>query len=296
MRPASLVLPAIMIGLCAAFAATPEEDYISARDAAIAQIKKIETKNPSADTSKMDKKALAELEKRLQAIIGDLSVKPYPSKGKIALDSLSENNVGSGALDALRFAKGDSGPQVYVTTDGLLIKWLSTPRDWQTKSTAPPSIEAALANDEFYSYAISEDAALTKTADLPIAKPAGVTYAVALLGGWAQDIGPNPDQEIIVAIRKNGKVYIATEATKKYKPVAACEAVWKEAEKKADAIFKKYQDGGSKDEKIFNSYTAMQAKGDSDYRACYAERTPKEAFFPVLVKEAQTLADRFADK
>ncbi len=289
-------MPVILFSL-AAVAGAPEEDYIAARDAAIAKIKKIEAKTPGADTSKMSGKALADLEKRLQAIIGDLEIKPYPAKGKIALGSLSDNEVGGGGLDALRFAKGEDGPQVYVTTDGLATKWIAKPEEWWTKkSKTPPSIDEALANDEFYTYAISEDAALTKTADLPIAKPEGARFAVALLGGWAQDIGPNPNQEIVVAVRRDGKVYIATQSAEKFKLISACEAVWREAEQKAEAILKKYEAGGAKDEKLFNSSTAEQEKGDRDYRACNMERAPKEAFFPALVKEAQEIADRFGGK
>jgi hypothetical protein len=297
MRPALFAAPVLLAGLTLAAAGTPEEDYIATRDAAVAKIKKMEAKNPDADTRKIDEKALADLEKRLRAMIGDITVAPYPAKGKIALESLSEDDVGSGALDGLRFAKGDEGPQLVVTTDGLLAQWLKRPQEWWTKKgKTPPSIDAALANDEFYTFAVGQDAALTKTADLPIAKPEGTTFAIALLGGWAQDIGPNPQQEIIVALRKDGKVYIAEEKAKAYKRIPACDAVWKEAGQKADALFKKYQQGGTKDEKIFNAYTAAQEKGDVDYRACYRERAPKEAFFPALVKEAQEIADRFGGK
>ncbi|WP_424363238.1 hypothetical protein [Methylocystis parvus] len=295
MRPALLALPALLLGL-SAVAGTPEEDYVAARDAAIAKIKKIEEKKPDADVSKIDQKALADLEKRLQAIIGDLSVKPYPAKGKIGFESLSDNEVGSGGLDGLRFMNGDEGPQVYVTTDGLTTKWLAREDWWKEKRKAPPTIDEALADDDFITAAVGEDAAFSKTAALPITKPEGATFAAALVGGWAQDIGPNPNQEIIVAIRKDGKIYIAEEQAKKFKPVAACDAVWKESEKKADALFKKYQASGAKDENVFNSYTAEQEKGDRDYRACIGERAPKEAFFPELVKEAQEIADRFAGK
>lgn len=297
MRPARLALPLLFLVVGAAPAATPEDDYIAARDAAIAKIKKVEAKNPSADTSKMDGKALADLEKRLQAIIGPLDVKPYPEKGKIAFDSLSENNVGSGALDALRFSTEDDSHQAYVTTDGLLVRWLSKPEEWWTKiRKTPPTVEEALANPELYTYAIGVDAAWAKTADLPIARPQGTSHAVALLGGWAQDVGPNPAQEIIVALRKDGKLYLAQEEARSYKPIPACEAVWTEGQRKADEILKKYSDSGSKDQKIFDEYSAAQAKADQDYRACYADRAPKEPYFPALVKEAQEIADRFGGK
>jgi hypothetical protein len=280
-----------------AAAGTPEEAYIAERDAAIAKIKKIEAKNPDADTSKVSEKALSDLEKRLQAIIGPVTIAPYPARGKIVFDSLSDNEVGSGGLDGLRFAKDGDGPQVVVTTDGLLENWLKKPQDWWTKKgKTPPSIEGALGNDEFYTFAVGQDAALTKTADLAIAKPEGASFAIALLGGWAQDIGPNPNQDIIVAVRRGGKLYIAEERAKAYKLIPACDAIWTASEQKAEAIFKKYQQSGAKDQKTFDAYTAAQEKGDVDYHACYRERAPKEAFFPALVKEAQAIADRFAGK
>jgi hypothetical protein len=294
MRPAPLALLASFLGAALAFAGTPEEDYLAARDAAAAKIKKIEAKKPDADTSKIDRQALADLDKRLQAIVGALSARPYPAKGKITLDTLSENDVGAGALDGLRFAKDDNGEQAIVTTDGLLTKWLSKPEEWWTKKRKTPfSIDEALAQDEFYTYAVGPDAAFTKTADLPIKAPEGATFAIAMLGGFAQDIGPNPEQQIVLALRKSGKVYIAAEAAKKAKPIPACDAVWKEAEKKADELFKKYRASNLKDEKSFDDSTALQEKGDRDYRACYAERAPREAFFADLTKEAQEIADRF---
>lgn len=297
MRSARFVLPLLLLAAGAAPAATPEEDYIAARDAAIASVSKAQAKNPAADTSKMEQKALAGLEKRLQAIIGPLSVAPYPAKGRSALATLAEEGMGAGVLDSLRFSAPDDGPQVHVTTDGLLVRWLSKPEEWWKKSgDTPPTVEAALANPDFYTRAIGIDAALTKTADLPITTPNGTSYAVALLGGWAQDVGPNPEQEIIVALRKDGKLYLAQETARSYKPIATCEAVWRDGQRKADAAMKKYSDGGAKDEKAFDRYSALQEKADKDYHACYAEKTPAAPFFPALVKEAQAIADRFGAK
>lgn len=296
MKPVYFAAPALLIGLAAAVAGTPEEDYVAARDAATAKIKKIEAKNPDADVSKINKSALADLEKRLQAIIGPVAIKPYPEKGRMEYDSLSEGELGADGLDGLRFGKDGDGPQLVVTTDGLLETWLKRPREWGTAKGKRPSIDEALANAEFYTFAVGQDAALTKTADIPIAKPEGATFAVALLGGWAQDDGPNPIQDIVLAVRRAGKVYIASERAKAYKPIPACDASLKAAEAKADAIYKKYQASGAKDEKIFNESSEAREKGDADYRACYRERAPKEAFFPALVKEAQEIANRFGGK
>jgi hypothetical protein len=293
MRPAPIALLLLLLCPTAARAAPPEADYIAARDAAIAKIARIEAKNPSADISRINQQALAELQTRLKSIIGGLSVKPYPAAGKIAFDTLSKNEVGSGGLDALRFATEDGAQQVCVTTDGLLARWMRQPADWRSKSGQTPTVEAALANPEFYTSAVGVDAALSKTADLPIEKPAGASFARALLGGWAQDSGPNPEQEIVVAVLRGGKVYIAQEKARSYKPLPACEAVWSEAQRKSEETYKKYTDGGAKDRKLMAEYEAIQGGADRAYRACYAERLPKADFFPALVKEAQAVADRF---
>lgn len=298
MRPVLLALPALMLGLSLASAATPEESYLAARDAAIAKIKKLEGKK-GADVAiqKENERALADLEKRLQPIVGGLAIKAYPAKGKISFDTLIDNEVGFGVLDALRFATADGGPQAVVTTDGLMTKWLGKPADWWTRTRkTPPTIEDALANTEFYTFAIGPDAAFTSTATLPIAAPEGAGFAFAMLGGWSQDVGPNPEQEIIVALRSGGKIYIASESSKKYKDIPVCEAIWKDAQTKADATYKKYADGGAKDQKLFDAYNAINDKADKGYHACYAERMPKEAFFPDVVKEAQEIADRFKGK
>ncbi|MGJ0506952.1 MAG: hypothetical protein ACR652_07380 [Methylocystis sp.] len=294
MKSSPLALLLALTGLPVAAAATPEADYIAARDAAIAKLARIEAKNPGADTSKLDQQALKGLEGRLASIIGGLSITPYPATGKIAFDTLSKNEVGSGGLDALRFSTADGSQQVTVTTDGLLARWLSKPEDWWRKtSKTPPPIEAALANPEFYTYAVGVDAALTKTVDLTVATPAGAADAHALLGGWAQDVGPNPEQEIVVALRKGGKLFIAQEKARSYRPIPACEAIWTEAQRKADATYKSYADGGARDQKLMAAYDALQGDADKAYRACYAERLPRAEFYPALAKEAQAVADRF---
>ena len=281
---------------CAAHAASPEEAYIAAHEAAIAKIKKLEAKKGAEKAvEKENESALADLEKRLRAIIGDLAVKPYPATGKIAQSGLSENEVGSGGIDALRFAKADDGPQVYVTTEGFLAKFVKKPEEWWKQAKKrPPSVEDAFHTDEFYTYAIGVDAAFSRIAEIPLKSPQGATIAAALLGGWAQDVGPNPNQELLVVIRKGGKVYFATETAKSYKDIPACETIWKDAQAKAETLYKKYADGGAKDQKTLDAYNVVNDRADRDYRACYAEKTPKAAFFPSLVEEAQSVANRFA--
>ncbi len=292
------ILMALTLFAAGAAAATPEEAYIAARDQYVQQIKALEEKkNGEATAEREQKKALADLEKRLQGIIGELNVKGYPAKGKIMAESLSENDIGYGLLDSLRFAETDDGPQVVVSTDGLLAQWLRKQAEWWKKqSKSPPDASNALTSDEFYSEAVGSDAAFTKTADIPIEKPEGAEFAFAMLGGWAQDVGPNPRQEIVVALRKGGKLYLASQRATKIEKVPACEAIWKDAENKANKIFEQGNGGGPDDAKDADVAWAIQTKGDADYRACLAARAPKEAFFTALTREAQAIADRFAGK
>lgn len=114
----------------AACAATAEDAYIAARDAAIAKIKGLAAKESADVTGKAQERARADLERRLQEIVGDLDAEGFRRKGALNLESLSRSDVGFGMLDGLRFVKGDSGPQIVLTTDGLLDRWLRAPADW----------------------------------------------------------------------------------------------------------------------------------------------------------------------
>lgn len=283
---------ALLVAFCctaSAYAATPEEAYIGARDAAFAALRKFDGRpDGEAQAEREQKKALADLEKRLQGIIGDLSAEGFPARGAITLDSLYDGEIGANVLDGLRFAGPDDDPQAYVTTDGLLTRWLASPaRWWKKTAAAPPPINDSLKNDEFYTEAIGDDAAFTKTLDIPVQKPADAGYAAAMLGGWAQDIGPNHAQEIVVALRRGGKIFIATENAKMAAAIPACDALWTQAVRRAAEAEKS---GAQKSE------PNILDKADADYRACYAEKAPKEAFFPAVTKAAQALLDRLRMK
>src|SRR5438128_2149158 len=78
----------------AAFAASPEDDYIAARDKAIAAIAALNSANAPVETlDAADAKARTDLEARLSAILGPLAVKDFPATGTINLESLSDADV-----------------------------------------------------------------------------------------------------------------------------------------------------------------------------------------------------------
>ncbi|OHV88671.1 hypothetical protein [Mesorhizobium sp. ORS 3428] len=283
----------------AALAASPEDDYIAARDKAISDIAALQSSNAQVETlDATNTKALADLEARLSALLGPLAVQDFPAAGTINLQSLSPSDVGYGMLDGLRYAKSDEGPSIVATTRGLAERWLQSKADEEDESLRlPPSIDDALKLDAFYTQAIGSDAAFVKTLDFSVKKPEGADIAIARLGGWTQDVGPIYDQQVVVAIVKGDRILIAEAPAAPAVPkIAACEALWTAADATAQKFQETYQGSDLKDQQAYDSANAAWEKGDNDYRACMGERLPADSVFPALLAQAQTLADHMAGK
>lgn len=281
------------------FAASPEDDYIAARDKAISDIAAQESSNAAVEAlDAANEKARADLEKRLSALLGPLSVKDFPATGTINLESLSASDIGFGMLDGLRYAKSDEGPSIVATTRGLAERWLQSKADEDDESLKlPTNLGEALKLDGFYAQAIGSDAAFVKTLDFALKKPEGADIAVARLGGWTQDVGPIYDQQVVVAVVKGDRVLIAEAPAAPAVPkIAACEALWTAADATAQKFQQEYQGSDLKDQQAYDSANAAWEKGDGDYRACMGERLPDDPTFPALLAQAQELADHIAGK
>jgi hypothetical protein len=295
MRLIGLAVIALALSAGGAVAASPEDDYVAARDKDIVRVKHLEAvKTDDKKVQAEQDKMLADLQKRVEAMVGPFAVAGYPATGKFTLETLSSGDIGFGQLDGIVHSVADDGPQVIVTTRGLVDRWLRERSAEKDKdSRLPADFEAAAREDNFYTFSVSEDAAFGKTAELAIAKPAGADFVVAALGGFAQDIGPNPRQEIIVTLQKNGRVYIASQVAKtEIGKIDACEAVWAAATKTSEDLQAAYQKSGSKNEKLFDDSRKAEDQGDKDYRACLNGKIPQQTYFAALVKEAQEVADR----
>lgn len=282
-----------------AFAASPEDDYIAARDKAIAAIAALNSANAAIETIDAEnEKALADLQQRLSGIIGPLAVKDFPATGTINIESLSDSDIGYGMLDGLRYTKGDDGPTLVATTRGLLERWLQAKAAETDESfKLPDSIDAALKLDAFYTQAINSDAAFEGTLDFPLKTPQGADIAFARLGGWTEDVGPIYEQEVIVTLIKGKSVMITgAPAAPAVPKIAACDAVWAAADAAAQKFQEAYQASDLKDEKAFDASNAAWDKGDSDYRACMGKNLPADPAFPALLAQAQALADHMAGK
>lgn len=281
-----------------ALAASPEDDYIAVRDKAIADITAQESANTAIETiDAQNEKALADLQQRLTAILGPLSVKDFPTTGTSNIQSLNASDIGYGMLDGLRYAQNDEGPSIVASTRGLTERWLkSKSAETEADFKLPTDIGAALKLDNFYTQAIGSDAAFSGTLDFPLKKPEGADMAFARLGGWTQDIGPIYEQRVVVSVVKGDRVLIAEAPASPAVPkIAQCDSIWAAA----DAAAQKAQqaDQGSDEESSASDpANAAWEKGDADYRACMAQRLPDDPSFPALLKQAQDLADGMAGK
>ncbi|TGW05656.1 hypothetical protein EN788_46320, partial [Mesorhizobium sp. M2D.F.Ca.ET.145.01.1.1] len=150
----------------AAHAASPEDDYIAARDKAISAIAAMESANAPVETlDAANDKARADLEQRLSTLLGPFTVKGFPAAGTINIESLSSSDVGFGMLDGLRHGTED-GPSIVASTRGLVERWLqSRAAETDADLKLPTGFDAALKLDAFYTQAIGSDAAFTGTLD-----------------------------------------------------------------------------------------------------------------------------------
>ena len=301
---APVVLAAVISN---ASAATPEDRYIAARDAAIAKISKLYDGKKDDEAAKAEKTADADLLAQMKAILAEPDRKGF-GPAKLNLDAYSQGDEGFGLLDGLRFdaltgengekagANGADGKYVepkahiIVTTQTLFERWLREHKDWWGKKikNVPLQMAAALRDEAFYTQAIPTDAAVVSFNELPIARPASATSASALLGGRTQDSAPNAADEVFVAAVSNGKVYVAYSSIKPKVEIPACVAIRtdynKKAEKAADDL-----SSNRIDKKAYDKLGDFRQQGEDAYKKCFTQRAPQQPSFVEATKQAQAL-------
>jgi hypothetical protein len=292
---AALSLLPLILCSAAAFGASPEDSYLDARDRYVAQIANLEKSKASQDAiDAQQMKALADLEKRLRAIIGPVSVKGFPAAGKISLEALSKHELGFGQLDGLMFSTDDDQTRVLATTNTLLQKWLqvmAADKEWRL----PAAAAAAVKLDTFYTAAIGSDSTFAGGRSLELTKPAGADLVAAKLGGFTQDSPPPPDH-IVLALGKGGKVFIADVLSKTAAAVKAeCQPISDRGNQEADRL--RAEKAGSiaaKAEKLEQEAEKAIEKSEKDFDACFDERARRDTFGRSVAQEARDIAERLA--
>jgi hypothetical protein len=269
----------LLAAAAAAQAASPVQDYLAARDAYLTQFKGSAPGGDDPATAAHDR-ALGDLEARLRSIVGPTRIEGFPADGKINLDSLAAGDQSFGLLDGLVYAAPDDKARIVVTTRELLDTWLAGHRHWwNDKNDMPQGVEPALKSEAFFTQALYTDAYFFAFIDLPVARPAGATFAFAALIGRAQDFGLETPDEIVVTLLAGGRAYvIVASAAAKAETAPQCVQGWKKAEAQAE---KADSDKGDQ----------LRDAGYRAYRRCFAAQAPRRSYFAALVKQAQALID-----
>ena len=236
MKRVSLILVLMCLPGIAA-AASPEANYLAARDRYIARFKR---QAAVSSTPALDKAGLAaehDLERQLKDLVGPFRITGFAGAGQINLDTLMAGDEGFGMLDGLVFSSPDKTTRIVVTTNGLFDAWRKGHKAWWEKTAnVPADGSQALRSEPFYTQAVSTDAAVSIFADIPVVKPNGASFANAILALRSQDVGVGIPDELFVAAIAGRRVFVLNAPVEhKLQPIAACDAVWHAAEEKSSA-------------------------------------------------------------
>lgn len=251
---------ASLLMISAAFAASPEDDYLAARKAHFAAIAAAEKAAKSeAEIQKLDDAARADLQKRLLAALGASSFPGVPPTPIYRPETLLGGQLESGAADGLRYASEDQGRAYLVTTEKILLAWAGDQAvDTPTMAKALRSgVPGLFALNDVYTHTVGVDAAFEPFLDLPVDAGAGAVGR-AMIGAFAQDTPMAPPNALVVAVASGGRVVFAT--------VPAKTAV---ADPKTCVTLKK--------------------KFDEHYIGCVAKALKQSPQFAALTREAQDL-------
>ncbi|QIG93583.1 MULTISPECIES: hypothetical protein [unclassified Bradyrhizobium] len=303
----ALALSPILV-LSHAHAASLEDRYIAARDAAIAKFAKQAKDGKTGEAvDKAEAAARDELKTQLTAILSE-SAWPGFAPAQLNLDTLYNGDMGFGMLDGLRFDadKGRDGGKIgwqrpdgsfvepkahiIVTTEALFTRWLHEHKTWWDKGSknVPQQIEAALKFEGLYTQAISTDAAVINFDQLPVAKPSPATLTYGFLAGRTQDSTPEAGDEVFVAALAGGKFYIACGEIEPAVQVPTCATIRADYNKKADAAAEKL-DRKEITKKAYDKLGDLRQQGDDAFKRCFVQHAPEQPAFAEATKQAQAL-------
>jgi hypothetical protein len=306
---APLCLAATISDVAAAPRAKSAEDrYIAARDAVIEKISAIYDAGNSDDAArKAEAAAMSDLGSQMRAILSEPSRAGF-GPARLSVDTFAKGDEGFGKLDGLRFdallgRNGDKAGQdgadgkyvepkahIVVTTQTLFERWLREHKEWWDKGAknVPQQIGAALKDESFYTQAVSGGAAVVGFNSLPITKPAGVSFAYAMLAGQTQSEIPDAADHVFVSVISGGKVYLAYGAITPEVSVPACILIRTGFNQKADQADDDLR-SGKIDRKAYDRLGNLRQKGEDAYKRCFTERAPKQAAFAEATREAERL-------
>lgn len=259
-------------------AASPEQDYIAARDAAIAKLEKSAASSPDAVT-RLHKAIAKDLTSRLERVVSPISVKGFSRTGSYNTGSVLNGDLPNATLDGMIYETADQKGTLLVTTEPLYKLWIrQNTTQWaqSVPAASAQSIERLLHVPDFYATALTSDAALYDFGELPISTPPKTTAAAALLISRSQDETPLAPYRVIAGLVICKLLLIAEVPLKTpLSEVAVCNASRKTADTKLDAATEKTD--------------AQRAEITKAFIACFAEKAKAQKTYPAVLAQAQAL-------
>lgn len=292
-RPLACAL-LLAAGLPAAAAADALSDYVAARDKAIAQSITAAKAGKSGDEAvmKREEAAMKDLAKRLAAVLGPLKFKGLGAPEYSMHVFVYGESDPARQLDGLRFADKDFNTRIVVTPDSVFRTWLAArAKDEGAPAELGKGVKAAMTTSEFYGEAIGFDGGFFQPyMELPVAAAPG-EEAYAVLGQQVDSPPGNtmPNEIAIVRIADGKAMAGITIAKLGAKPIAACEAVWKPFQTKADALQKAVEKDNKEQDPRWDEITKIQDEGSNAFRACFAKEAASQPFMAAAVKRAEGL-------
>ena len=289
-------------------AGSAEDRYIAARDAAIDKISAIyDAGNAVEDGRKAEDAASADLGAQMRAILNEPARDGF-GPARLHIDTFAKGDEGFGMLDGRRFEallgkngekagqEGTDGKyvepkaRIIVTTQTLFERWLRAHKDWWDKGVrnVPQQIGAALKDESFYTQAVSSGSAVVNFNSLPITKPAGVSFAHAMLAGRTQSDIPDAADHIFVSAIAGGKVYVAYGSITPEVTVPACIAIRTGFNEKAEQADDELR-SGKIDRKAYDKLGNLRQKGEDEYKRCFTQNAPKLPSFAEATRQAGKL-------
>jgi hypothetical protein len=306
-RAKALALAALLLAPTGAGAASPDDDYVAARDRAIAAVKTLEDAKDWPAAKLLQEKDAKDLEQRLKAMVGPFALAGFSADGKLDADL---SGGAPFAIDGLAYHAADEQASddfgaVIVTTDGLLDKWLlHHPRRWTDDAAPdhpePPRIAAAaVATLAFYNEGLREGGDIALYATIPVVPPPGAKFARAMLAVSAigPELSPAPDR-LLLAFEKGGRVFIANvKPTTEIKPIAACDRLRGTYEHKANLAGKAYNNSGANQklqERLEKQMEQLAAQGQAAFLSCFNDKAKTTPGFEAARKQTAALVEALA--
>lgn len=274
-------------------AASPEGDYMVARDRAIAASIAAHKAGKGADEAVVarDEAALKDLGKRMFSLVAPVKVKGLGSPAYTLQMFIFGDDEPVRQLDGIAVHDKDNSTRVVITPEAVLQKWIATRAgDKGAPAALRQGIAEAAATDYFYNHAVIDSAGgYTPYLTLPVTPGPGEA-AYATLGLFSDDVPGNtlPNRITIVRVIPGGRALVGIAPAKlALKPLPACDAVWKPYKARFDALNAAISKDNKTDDPRVAEATKIADEGSAAYRACFAKEAQTQPFLAAAVRKAE---------